>query len=72
MENEALQSSHALSWAAPFWQHNYQNGRATYSCPLNKMVPIDFICEAPASIKPNFDATNILTDELNNFIGEMF
>ena len=36
------------------------------------MVPIDFICEAPASIKPNFDATNILTDELNNFIGEMF
>ena len=39
----------------------------------NKMASIkDIICEASASVKAKFDGTNLLTDELNNFIGEMF
>ena len=39
----------------------------------NKMASIkDFICEASASEKAKFDGTNLPTDELNNFIGEIF
>ena len=38
-----------------------------------KMASIkDFICEASAFVKANFDVTNLPTDDLNNFIGEMF
>ena len=29
------------------------------------------ICEASVSVKAKFDGTNLSTDELNNFIGEM-
>ena len=38
------------------------------------MAPIkDFIiCEVSASVKAKFDVTNLPTDVLNNFIGEMF
>ena len=32
----------------------------------------DFNCEISASVKANFDGTYLSTDELNNFIGEMF
>ena len=32
----------------------------------------DFICEASASVKAKFDGTNLPTDELNNFVGEIF
>ena len=39
----------------------------------NKMASIkNFICEVSASVKAKFDRTNLLRDELNNFIGEMF
>ena len=39
----------------------------------NKMASIkDFICEASASVKAKFDLTNLPTNKLNNFIGEMF
>ena len=39
----------------------------------NKMASIkDFMCEASASVKVKFGVTNLSTDELNNFIGEMF
>ena len=39
----------------------------------NKTASIkDIICEVPASVKVSFDGTNLPTDELNNFIGEMF
>ena len=31
-----------------------------------------FICEASASVKAKFDGTNLPTNELNNFIGEIF
>ena len=31
----------------------------------------DFICEASAFAKAKFDVTNLPTDKLNNFIGEM-
>ena len=32
----------------------------------------DFICEASAFVKAKFDLTNLPTNKLNNFIGEMF
>ena len=32
----------------------------------------DFICETSDSVKAKFDGTNLPTDELNDFIGEMF
>ena len=44
-----------------------------FSTQKNNMASIkDFICETPASVKAKFDGTNLPTDDLNNFIGEMF
>ena len=39
----------------------------------SKMASIkNFICQLSTTVWPKFDGTNLPTDELNNFIGEMF